>query len=87
MSAFPADGCWPTNTSHLEKRDISEQLPVWSEDLCTQCGYCVAICPHSAIRARIVEPTEGEDLSPLKTMPYRSRHQPDAIYTLQVSPN
>ncbi|WP_158144839.1 pyruvate:ferredoxin (flavodoxin) oxidoreductase [Vibrio metschnikovii] len=87
VSAFPADGCWPTNTSHLEKRDISEQLPVWSEDLCTQCGYCVAICPHSAIRARIVEPTEGEDLSPLKTMPYRSRHQPDAIYTLQVSPN
>ncbi|WP_237333116.1 4Fe-4S binding protein, partial [Vibrio anguillarum] len=45
VSAYPADGIWPTNTSSLEKRDISEQLPVWDPDLCTQCGYCVSICP------------------------------------------
>lgn len=88
VSAYPADGIWPTNTSSLEKRDISEQLPVWDPDLCTQCGYCVSICPHSAIRARVFEPNEAHQTSTaLKTMSYRSRHQQDAQYALQVSPD
>ncbi|EGR0411525.1 pyruvate:ferredoxin (flavodoxin) oxidoreductase [Vibrio cholerae] len=86
VSAYPADGVWPTNTSQLEKRNLAEQLPVWETDLCTQCGYCVAICPHSAIRARIVSETHPT-LSELKSLPYRSRQQPDAHYVLQVSPD
>ncbi len=27
-----------------EKRNIAEEIPVWKEELCTQCNHCVAAC-------------------------------------------
>lgn len=88
VSQYPADGVWPTNTARLEKRNLADELPVWSPDLCTQCGYCVAICPHTAIRAKIVTAEHNSDtLKPLKSMPYRSRQHAGSQYTLQVSPD
>ncbi len=52
VSRMPADGAFPTGTSKYEKRNIALAIPVWEPDLCTQCGKCVFVCPHSAIRAR-----------------------------------
>ncbi len=55
VSAFPVDGTFPTGTTQYEKRGIADFVPVWDgADLCTQCNKCVAICPHAAIRAKVV---------------------------------
>jgi pyruvate-ferredoxin/flavodoxin oxidoreductase len=53
VSAMPADGTWPLGTAQYEKRNIALEIPVWDAALCTQCGKCVFVCPHSAIRARL----------------------------------
>lgn len=54
VSALPPDGTWPMGTTRWEKRNIAEEIPIWKEALCTQCNHCVAACPHSAIRAKVV---------------------------------
>jgi pyruvate-ferredoxin/flavodoxin oxidoreductase len=55
VSAFPVDGTFPTATTQYEKRNIADMVPVWDEALCTQCNKCVLICPHAAIRAKVIE--------------------------------
>ncbi|HLX97006.1 MAG TPA: pyruvate:ferredoxin (flavodoxin) oxidoreductase [Verrucomicrobiae bacterium] len=56
VSAFPADGTFPTGTAQYEKRNLAVEIPVWNEKICIQCLKCVAICPHATIRAKIYEP-------------------------------
>ncbi|MBL4939540.1 MAG: pyruvate:ferredoxin (flavodoxin) oxidoreductase, partial [Lutibacter sp.] len=90
VSAFSVDGTFPTGTTQYEKRGIADLVPVWDDaDLCTQCNKCVAICPHAAIRAKVV----SNEL--LETAPAGLKHVPaigrpfDAkteSYILQVSP-
>ncbi len=53
VSCLPADGTFPTGTAALEKRNLALEIPVWETDLCTQCGKCVFVCPHSCIRSKI----------------------------------
>ncbi|WP_088339702.1 pyruvate:ferredoxin (flavodoxin) oxidoreductase [Robiginitalea sediminis] len=90
VSAFPVDGTFPTGTSQYEKRGIANFIPVWDdESLCTQCNKCVAICPHAAIRAKVVpnDMLEGApaDLksAPAKGRPFDAKTE---SYILQVSP-
>ncbi|MGA9591324.1 MAG: pyruvate:ferredoxin (flavodoxin) oxidoreductase, partial [Salegentibacter sp.] len=90
VSAFPIDGTFPTGTTQFEKRGIADFIPVWEgEDLCTQCNKCVAICPHAAIRAKVVSNDLLAD-SPdsLKAVPAKGRPFTSATesYVLQVSP-
>jgi pyruvate-ferredoxin/flavodoxin oxidoreductase len=56
VSAFPADGTFPTATAQYEKRNLAMDIPVWDEKVCIQCLKCVAICPHATIRAKVYEP-------------------------------
>ena len=53
VSAFPADGTYPSATTRYEKRNIAEQVPVWDAGLCSQCGKCYFVCPHAAIRPKV----------------------------------
>ncbi|MDE3251685.1 MAG: pyruvate:ferredoxin (flavodoxin) oxidoreductase [Bacteroidota bacterium] len=53
VSAFPADGTYPSATTRYEKRNIAEQVPVWDPGLCSQCGKCFFVCPHAAIRPKV----------------------------------
>ena len=53
VSALPPDGTFPTNTARWEKRNIAQQIPVWDEELCIQCGKCVLVCPHAVIRSKV----------------------------------
>ena len=90
VSAFPVDGTFPVGTSQYEKRGIADTIPVWDdESLCTQCNKCVAICPHAAIRAKVVSNEElvGAPAS-LKTVPAKGRPfaSETESYVLQVSP-
>ena len=90
VSAFPVDGTFPTGTTQYEKRGIADFIPVWDdENLCTQCNKCVAICPHAAIRAKVVSNEELAGApSSLKTVPAKGRPFTSEVesYVLQVSP-
>ena len=55
VSAMPIDGTFPTGTAMWEKRNIAQQIPVWDEQLCIQCGKCVMVCPHAVIRAKVYD--------------------------------
>ena len=88
VSLFPADGTWPTGTAKYEKRNLALQIPVLETDLCTQCGKCVFVCPHSAIRAKAY-PAELAEAAPstFKTMKIRSKDYPaDWKMSYQVAP-
>ncbi len=90
VSYFPIDGTFPTGTTQYEKRGIADFIPVWDgEDICTQCNKCVAICPHAAIRAKVVPNNELTSAPqtlkrvPAKGRPFTSETE---SYILQVSP-
>ncbi|MDO5970046.1 pyruvate:ferredoxin (flavodoxin) oxidoreductase [Flavivirga aquimarina] len=90
VSAFPVDGTFPTGTTQYEKSGIADNVPVWDDvDLCTQCNKCVAICPHAAIRAKVVRNDEFSDAPlSLKYVPAKGRpfNKDEESYVLQVSP-
>jgi pyruvate-ferredoxin/flavodoxin oxidoreductase len=87
VSALPPDGTFPTGTSRWEKRNIAQEIPVWDEPLCIQCGKCVLVCPHSVIRAKVYDSSllAGAPTSFKSAMP-RWRELETLKYTLQVSP-
>jgi pyruvate-ferredoxin/flavodoxin oxidoreductase len=86
VSALPVDGTYPTATSQWEKRNITQEVPVWEPDLCIQCGKCVFVCPHAVIRAKVVEPSALENApAGFKSADARWREFPDQQYTLQVA--
>ena len=45
VSAFAADGTWPTGTAQWEKRAIALEIPVWDEAICIQCNKCAFVLP------------------------------------------
>lgn len=87
VSAMPVDGCWPTATSRVEKRNLALEVPGWDPAVCIQCNKCVLVCPHAAIRAKFCAP---EDLTGapdgFQSAPFRSAEHPGRHYTLQVAP-
>ena len=84
VSLIPADGTFPSGTSAYEKRNISESVPVWREDLCVQCGQCSFVCPHSVIRAKYYnEDLLAEAPAGFKSAQVNARGYPEARFTLQ----
>ncbi len=87
VSAMPIDGTFPTGTAMWEKRNIAQQIPVWDEQLCIQCGKCVLVCPHAVIRAKVYDASllgnapEGFKSEKPRWLEFKSLR-----YTLQVSP-
>jgi pyruvate-ferredoxin/flavodoxin oxidoreductase len=55
VSAMPVDGTFPLGTAAWEKRNISDEVPIWETDTCIQCGQCALACPHSVIRAKFYD--------------------------------
>jgi pyruvate-ferredoxin/flavodoxin oxidoreductase len=56
VGMLPVDGTFPTNTARWEKRNLATEIPVWDTSVCIQCGKCVFVCPHTAIRSKVYEP-------------------------------
>ncbi|MGI4950516.1 MAG: pyruvate:ferredoxin (flavodoxin) oxidoreductase [Janthinobacterium lividum] len=83
-SLVPADGTFPSGTSMFEKRNVSDIVPDWREDLCVQCGQCSFVCPHSVIRAKYYaeDKLEGAPAG-FKSAPVNARGYPEARFTLQ----
>jgi pyruvate-ferredoxin/flavodoxin oxidoreductase len=87
VSVFPADGTFPSGTSRWEKRNLATTIPEWDETLCIQCGKCVMVCPHAALRAKVYDPALL-DRAPaaFKSSVPQWKTLQTLRYTLQVAP-
>jgi pyruvate-ferredoxin/flavodoxin oxidoreductase len=85
VSALPVDGTYPSGTTKYEKRNVSDLVAVWDQELCIQCGNCSFVCPHSVIRSRYYDP-DRLDGAPegFRSAELNGAGLPDARYTLQV---
>ena len=87
VSALPADGTFPTGTAKWEKRNVAEEIPVWEGDVCVQCGKCVMVCPHAAIRAKAYQPDELINApSSFKYVDAKDKSFSQQKFTIQVAP-
>jgi len=84
-----AAGQYPVGTSKYEKRAISSRVATCDLSLCAQCGKCSMLCPHAAIRIKVMTKTEADKaraagviVVPMKT----PELGPDMYYTLNISP-
>lgn len=87
VSALPEDGTFPSATTQYEKRNIAIDIPVWDLALCIQCGKCVLVCPHAAIRSKVY------DKECLKEAPAAFKHAEAKFpnfkgcdFTVQIAP-
>ena len=55
------DGTFPSATTRLEKRDISEMLPCYNSEACLTCNMCSLVCPHGVIRPFLLDEKEVID--------------------------
>ena len=88
VSAFPADGTYPSATTKFEKRSIGDKAPVWDPQLCSQCAKCFFVCPHAAIRPKVYNSDLLVDAPDFfkHTAPIGKEFFKDSeSYTLQVS--
>ncbi len=89
VSAFEwtADGSWPSDTAKYEKRRIAKEIPEWDPSICIQCGKCVSVCPHAAIRAKVFAPDKlNEAPTGFKYADYKGKEFPGDKFVVQVAP-
>ena len=86
VSAMPCDGTFPTGTAAWEKRNIAQEIPVWDEQLCIQCGKCVVVCPHATIRSKVYNEASLDGApATFKSADARWKEFKDKKYSLQVA--
>jgi len=88
VSIFPVDGSFPLGTAAYEKRKIALTIPIWDEDLCIHCGKCPFVCPHAAIRSKIIPTNSLTDApSTFKHVPIKGKEfSSDLHISYQVAP-
>ncbi|WP_442946541.1 pyruvate:ferredoxin (flavodoxin) oxidoreductase [Nostoc sp. 'Peltigera malacea cyanobiont' DB3992] len=87
VSRLPVDGTFPVGTAKWEKRNVAEEIPVWEPDVCVQCGKCVMVCPHSAIRAKAYQADELVDApESFKSTSAKDKDFANQKFTIQVAP-
>jgi pyruvate-ferredoxin/flavodoxin oxidoreductase len=88
VSAFTADGTFPTATARYERRQLASEIPIWDPSICIDCGRCALVCPHTAIRMKVFEP-ESLDGAPddFLSKPFRSKELSGHLLTIQVAPD
>jgi pyruvate-ferredoxin/flavodoxin oxidoreductase len=88
VSQLPDDGTWPLGTAAFEKRNLALEIPVWETDICTHCGKCVFVCPHSAIRSKAFNESELEAApASFKSVQIKGKDFPQGVHiSYQVAP-
>jgi len=85
VSMLPIDGTYPSGTTKWEKRNISDEVAVWQQDICIQCGNCSFVCPHSVIRSKFYHKDYLAGApADFQSAPINARGFPETRYTLQV---
>jgi pyruvate-ferredoxin/flavodoxin oxidoreductase len=54
VSQMPIDGSMRSGTTKLEKRRVAPFVPHWIPENCIQCNQCSVVCPHAAIRPKLM---------------------------------
>lgn len=87
VSAFPADGSFPTATSQYERRSIAIDIPIWDPNVCLQCGQCSLVCPHAAIRMKKFDPSVLNNAPhKFRSTDWKTKEYPGAKMCIQVAP-
>ena len=88
VSQMPDDGSFPLGTAAYEKRNLALEIPVWESDICTQCGKCPFVCPHSAIRSKVFHESELKNApANFKSVPVKAKGYPEGHHiSYQVAP-
>ncbi len=95
VSRFKIDGNfgagqYPVGTAKYEKRALATRVANCDLSKCIQCGKCSMLCPHGAIRIKVMNKTDMEKAQkngivvvPMKTPELGA----DLFYTLNISPS
>jgi pyruvate-ferredoxin/flavodoxin oxidoreductase len=87
VSALSKDGTYPSGTAKWEKRNIALEIPVWDPNVCIQCGKCVLVCPHAAIRMKVYDPELAKKApTTFKSTLAKFPELPGKSFTIQVAP-
>ncbi len=88
VSAFPADGTFPTGTTRWEKRSIADEIPIWDPEICIDCARCALVCPHAAIRLKVVSPEALVDApASFRDREWTDKADPGRRANIQVAPD
>jgi pyruvate-ferredoxin/flavodoxin oxidoreductase len=61
VSEMTLDGYVEIGTAKLEKRSVAANVPHWISENCIQCNQCSFVCPHAAIRAKLIKDGDLQD--------------------------
>jgi pyruvate-ferredoxin/flavodoxin oxidoreductase len=87
VSQMPYDGFVPSATSRLEKRGVAPFVPHWIMENCIQCNQCSMVCPHAAIRPKLIAPEDLKNApETFKTISAMGKDKDSYQYKIQVYP-
>jgi len=85
VSHMPFDGFVPSGTTKLEKRGVSPIVPHWITEKCIQCNQCSLVCPHAAIRPKLIKEEDLKDApDTFRSIPAMGKDKDVYRYTMQV---
>lgn len=95
VSRFKTDGIfgagqYPVGTAKYEKRALATRVATCDLSKCIQCGKCSMLCPHGAIRIKVMGQNEMEAAraNGITVVPMKTPELGNGLfYTLNVSPS
>jgi len=84
VSQMPYDGYVPSGTTQLEKRGVAPFVPHWIPEKCIQCNFCSFVCPHAAIRTKLINPADLKEAPKTFTTLQAMGKDKDFQYKVQV---
>ena len=95
VSRFRIDGIfgggqYPIGTSRYEKRAIANRVATCDLSKCIQCGKCAMLCPHGAIRIKVMNKSDMENAraSGVTVVPMKTSELGNELFwTLNISPS
>ncbi len=85
VSHMPYDGFIPSGTAKLEKRGVAPFVPHWIPEKCIQCNQCSFVCPHAAIRTKLIDRELLKDApDTFKTLTALAKDKEQYDYKVQV---